>query len=345
MEEADRHGFIAAFIGGVRPEADQARSSRRLLVIGTAVAVAAGLAALVVGAIGSGGGKPAAKAAPSPTLGAVPVGDSHSAPAAPQAPAAPGVAAPAVGAGAGAGAGVGAGVGSNPVVSNGGQPNTPVQQPAAGPAAQAPAVPASPAAQQPQQGAPNAPAAQPAAPAKPTYTAVAGPNCSDGSTGFLGKDADFTLGIGGWLRSSQGGYSGDGCDGTYYSEPMSGSANSYDKTQGALWHWNFGSMFDSASCRLSIYVPNNSNIQYVGGNPTQYYLFGQDYEYGMNVAPISTFSLTQVGNLGQWLDGGTFGVSSGQVTLKMVNTGIDYTSSTSHAHDAAAAARLTCQAQ
>ncbi|WP_344446928.1 hypothetical protein, partial [Kitasatospora nipponensis] len=222
----------------------------------------------------------------------------------------------------------------NPVAPAPVQPAAPAQPPAAAPGQGVPA---------PTTAAPQPPAATPAPP-KPTYTAVAGPSCSNSTTGFLGKDADYTLGTAGWLKSSTGGYSGDGCQAGYVSEPMSGNATSYDTSQGALWHFDFGASFKAASCRLSVYVPNSTDLTHVGGNPTHYYLFGQDYEYGMALTPLGQFDVSQVSNRGKWVDQGPFSVTTGQVTLKMVNTGIDYTSATSHAHHAASAVRLSCTA-
>ncbi|MFE0462672.1 hypothetical protein ACFW1A_25795, partial [Kitasatospora sp. NPDC058965] len=186
------------------------------------------------------------------------------------------------------------------------------------------------------------PAASAPAPAKRGYTAVAGPSCSDGTTDFQGHDADYGAGTAGWLKSGTGGYTGDGCAAGYVSEPMSGSSSTYDKSQGGLWHFDFSRQFGAASCRLSVYVPNNPDITYVGGNPTHYYVFGLAYDYSMAPTPIGQFDVSQVANRGRWVDGGSYTVTSGHLTLKMVNTGVDYTSSTSHAHHAASAVRLTC---
>ncbi|MDH6109454.1 hypothetical protein P3T36_000225 [Kitasatospora sp. MAP12-15] len=330
MEEADRHGFISAFIGGVRPEGDQARSGKRLLAIGATVAVVAGLGALVVGALASGDGKASAAVQPS----AHPAAPTHPAGAAPSLVAAPPITpVPPGGVPQPAAAPVAVG-GALPL---GGQPGQPVTVPNAQAAAPQGAPAAAPA---------NQPAAMPAAPqalaAKPGYTAVAGPGCNGGT--FYTKDADYTLGIGGWLTSSDGGYKGEGCNGSYDSEPMSGDANKYDASQGVLWRWDFSKSFTSATCAFSIYVPDNSDITYVGGDPTQYFFWGANYAYGMNFTPQGTFNMSQVDNRGRWVNQGAFNVSTGIVTLKMVNTGIDYTSSTKHAHHAAAPVRLSCTA-
>jgi hypothetical protein len=170
---------------------------------------------------------------------------------------------------------------------------------------------------------------------------VAGPGCPDSTTRWYTKDLDYTQG---WLHSTTGGYSGDGCDGSYVSEPMSGDANKYDASQGVIWHWDFSAKFTRASCALSVYVPNNGDHTYVGGNPTHYFFWNQDYAYGMNLTPTGSFDVSQVNNLGAWVRQGSFDVSGGIVTLKMVNTGVDWTSSTKQAHHAAADVRLNCTA-
>ncbi|WP_346143254.1 hypothetical protein [Kitasatospora cinereorecta] len=315
MAEADRHGFISAFIGGVRPEAEQSRSGRRLVTIGVGAAVVTGIGALVVGAVAFGSGKPAAQeshpaapaAAASPTA---PAAEPRPAAGQPTTPAEP----PAT------------------VVIAGGQP----QQPAATTAPAAAGQPTTPAA---------APPAQPAAPAKPTYSAVAGVGCSDKSTDVYLKDADFSKGSAGWLRSSTGGYRGDGCDGSYVAMPMSGDANKYDGGQGVLWHFDFRSKFTNASCTMQIYVPANSDKEYVGGNPSHYFLWNKRYDYGMSMTPLNSFDISQTGNRGSWVNAGTFAVDSGLVTLKLVNTGVDFGStSVNHAHHAAAPVKLSCTA-
>jgi hypothetical protein len=321
MEEVDRHGFVSAFIGGVRPEGDQGRTGKRLVVIGVAVAAVAGLGALVIGAFGSTSGTAAtAKVSPSP-IAAI---------ASPSVHARGGKAATAAGSGT-HGAGT-AGSGTYGAGGSGtaqGNSNTTTQQ-----------TPSSVSTGTAKASTASHPKA--AAQAAKKWSGVAGPGCSTDISHFYTKDADYTQGTAGWLKSSTGGYSGDGCDGSYVSEPMSGKSSSYDARQGVIWRFHFGSTLPTASCAVSVYIPANSDIKYVGGNPTHYYFWGEDYGYGMNNAPTGSFQISQVSNRGFWVTQPAFKVTTGIVTVKMVNTGIDYTSSTKYAHHAAADVRLNC---
>jgi hypothetical protein len=55
MEDDDRHGFVSAFVGGIRGAGDQGKSSKRLFSVGVAVAVAVALGAVVIGALSTTG--------------------------------------------------------------------------------------------------------------------------------------------------------------------------------------------------------------------------------------------------------------------------------------------------
>ena len=334
MGEADRHGFINAFIGGVRPGGEQARSGRRLVAIGAAVAVVAGLSARGVGAFSAGGKSTAAVAA------------GHS-PAATATGSAPSVTPDSTGhpltvLTTVTAAALGTSAGS---IQPAGQPvTTPAGSTGQTTTGSGPTGGAAPAATTRKPAAQVA-AASTKAKAPATWAAIAGPGCPDSTAHhFYTKSAYFDQGNDGWLSLASGGYTGSGCNGAYFSEPMSGDAGSYDASQGVIWRWDFSGSFTHATCAFSMFVPSTRNVIDVGGDPTHYFFWGENYAYGMNETPNGSFTVNQVDNRGSWVSTGSFGVSTGIVTLKMVNTGIDYTSSTNQAHDAAAQVQLSCTA-
>jgi hypothetical protein len=198
---------------------------------------------------------------------------------------------------------------------------------------------------QPSHGAgPSSPAASSAA--KATYTAVAGFGCSGSSTAaYSDAEGYYTDGNAGWLRPSDG-YAGSGCSGAYDAVPMSGTAGlaNYDKTAFALYKWNFSGSFTHATCQLSVYVPDDTNHVHVGGDPTYYYFWAQNYSYGESMTPSGDFSVPEVSDLGRWVTQPSFTVTTGYVTLKLVNSGVDYNAAgnADYAHHAASAVKLSC---
>ncbi|MBR7826959.1 hypothetical protein KDK95_11645, partial [Actinospica sp. MGRD01-02] len=179
-----------------------------------------------------------------------------------------------------------------------------------------------------------------------TYDAVAGLGCSGSSTAtYSDSEGYYTNGNAGWLRPSDG-FAGEGCTGVYDAVPMSGTAGlaNYDKTGFALYKWNITGTFTTATCAFSVYVPNDSSIMHVGGNPTYYYFWNQDYSFGENMTPSGDFSVPEISDRGKWVTESSFTTTTGYVTLKLVNSGVDYTSSgaADYAHHAASAVRLTC---
>ena len=189
----------------------------------------------------------------------------------------------------------------------------------------------------------------PAGPAAagPNWTAVAGPTCAAASTGFTAvgySTAAVSAQTTGWSTSASGGYTGGGCTGGFLSMPMSGNATAYDSSRTALWNFDPGSRYAAASCRLSVYVPDNAAIGFVGGDPAYYYFYGTRYSAGSKAAPLGSFQVGQVSQLGDWVSGPAFHITTGQVTVRLIDAGVDQTTATMDAHLAAAQVRLTCQA-
>ncbi|MFE7115720.1 hypothetical protein ACFU99_09895 [Streptomyces sp. NPDC057654] len=351
LAEEDRHGFVSAFVGGVRSDGDQGRSGKRVVAVGIAVVAAVGLGAVAVGALTGGDDtkkkdvadklSPAAAASQADRHGQGQNSQSsvsHNG----------GTGTNGGGSGGGGTNGAGGDSGNNTVAdghreaqSDDGHKGSPSSGPTTGSGSGSGKSSSSSSASSSSHSANSAHAPTVSQFAAPAYSALAGYGCpSNDSAKIWTKDANFGHGSSGWLKSSSGGYAGSGCNGQYLSIPMSGSSSSYDSTQYVLWKFDYSSKIKgAASCSLAVYVPDNGDIQHVGGAPARYALYNSDHSGGKTAG---SFNISQVGNRGKWVSQGPFKVSGGKLTLKLFNTGVDYTSSTKHAHDAAAPVRLSC---
>ncbi|TSB32510.1 hypothetical protein [Streptomyces benahoarensis] len=314
LPEEDRHGFVSAFVGGVRPDGEQGKPGKRLVAIGIAVVAALSLGALAIGALSSPGDKKnqADKVAPA---GATAKADHHQdGKASPNSP--------------GGNAG---GTGGQQQTVPDGQRIIPAED---SPTTGSTHTPPSPSTTK-DEGSKTV-----SQKSVPSFTALAGYGCpSSASAKIWAKDPNFSQEAG-WLKSTSGGYTGSGCNGQYLSLPMSGSSTKYDATQYVLWKFDYRTKIKgAASCRLAVFVPGSSDIRYVGGHPAKYAVYASDHSGG---TPAGSFDVDQVNNHGKWLARGPFKVDGGFVTVKMFNTGIDYTSSTKDAHDAAGPVQLSC---
>jgi hypothetical protein len=179
-------------------------------------------------------------------------------------------------------------------------------------------------------------------PASAKWTAVAGPTCHATGTSFSVagyKAAPRRDPAAGWSTWSSGGYTGGGCGGGYVSVPMSGHAKAYNPSQMALWKFDFRARFTHAYCQLSTYVPDNPALSSVGGNPTYYDYYGKDYSGGSATAPLGSYLVYQVSHRGSWVTDSSFAVTTGQVTVELLDAG----QTAASARHAAAQVRLTCQ--
>jgi hypothetical protein len=184
-------------------------------------------------------------------------------------------------------------------------------------------------------------------PGESTWTAVAGPTCSNGAARFAVDGYYRTTGNGqsaGWITSSSGGYRGDGCSGGFMSVPLSGQPTAYDANRYTLWTFRLSAGFSRGTCELYTFIPYNPQIAYVGGNPAYYFYYGTDYSPSSKARPLGGYMIDQVSTRGDWVSSGSFKVTTGWVTVKMVDVGANQTRATLNAHAAAAQMRLTCHA-
>ncbi|MFJ6462708.1 hypothetical protein ACIQM0_16980 [Streptomyces sp. NPDC091387] len=164
-----------------------------------------------------------------------------------------------------------------------------------------------------------------------TYSHFIGPGCD--TPGFATSNR-WRKGGEGWVGST-GSQTSYGCSGFYYSVPLS---NSTTKSTGyAQWKFPTGSV-TKGSCQVSVYIPNVKNISRVGGNPAHYAV--HRYFEAKPSTQIGTFEINQTSHLGQWINAGTFPVSTGKISIVLENRG----KTSGNRHAAAAPIRVNCTA-
>ncbi|MFE7513522.1 hypothetical protein ACFU8I_20215 [Streptomyces sp. NPDC057540] len=236
-------------------------------------------------------------------------------------------------------AGIGAGVGAGQAPTSSRAPRagqSPDPTSAAGGGSAPTTVPAAP---RETTAAPQKPATQvpPPPPAKERYTALAGPNCAGGGASFT-YSGWYTDGKKGWQKYSSGGHSGDGCNGSFLSLPMSGKTGS-DAGNALRWTFRTGAV-TSGTCQVSVHIPNNSDIKAVGGRPAYYTVHAGATG---NDPILRSFNVDQPSRRGQWVSAGDVRITGGVLTVKLHDRGLDWSGSQqTYAHHAGDAARVQC---
>jgi hypothetical protein len=151
---------------------------------------------------------------------------------------------------------------------------------------------------------PAAPSGRPPAPA--SFAALAGPGCPGGADAGISIDST-------WYAQSGGGWTGSGCSGMYYAkwvhEPGSDTVRTF------TWWFRTG-LAGSATCRVSVYVPDGDSTT-VGADPAPY----EVYTGSSDSDAVGTFSLDQLHNHGEWLYAGAFPARGGQFSVQVANVG------------------------
>lgn len=211
----------------------------------------------------------------------------------------------------------------------------PTPQTPPGPVGGTPAAPPEVPAGTPDPAVPEQPAQQPNDVArKAAFTALGGPGCGGSS---FSRPGYYTDGNKGW-SSSKGAYVGGGCDGSYFSVPMSGDRNK-DGDNSAVWRFTTGDV-KQGSCQVSVYVPRG-DLTKVGGDPSYYTVYQSDQTSN----PVGDFQIFQVREQGNWVNAGRFPVTDGRLTVKLHSRGVDWTDKgPTYAHHAAAQLKLDCSA-
>jgi hypothetical protein len=333
---SEHQRFVRAFVGNVRAGHYGERPRvRPLAVAGVIVATLAAGAA--VGAI------------PRLVRGGGPASALSRGPGAPPAVAKPASSAPGPAAGRPARAG-----GTRPqqapvpAIAAGGLPAAAPAPPAAPspapPGAPFPAAPAAPSPTGPAAARTPAAAAAPAAkqrarqfsPASTaSFQAVTGDGCPQPADATSNVYGWYTQGDRGFFTVSAGSTTQSGCNGAFVAMPMSGSSATDDTQNLAIWTFRPPTAGDV--CQVGIYIPDDTSIAHVGGNPSLYTVYD-------NGSVVGSFSIDQVAHLGEWVTGGTFPISSKVMTVQAHSRGQNWAGSTdTNAHIAVAAASATCR--
>jgi translation initiation factor IF-2 len=182
-----------------------------------------------------------------------------------------------------------------------------------------------------------APPAQPdnnRPPSGATFTAVAGDGCPhDGTRGYA-EVGRYTDGTRGWYSRSSGGWTGNGCSGSFDALPMSGSATR-DATSAFVVWWFKPANFRQGTCEISVYVPTGNDFQDVAGSPAFYNMFVRERDW----VRTAGFSIEQIQARGSWVSAGSYPLRDGQITVQMVTRG----ENPNGEHLAAAQVRASCR--
>ncbi|WP_432990731.1 hypothetical protein [Dactylosporangium sp. CA-233914] len=158
----------------------------------------------------------------------------------------------------------------------------------------------------------------------PGYTAVAGWDCtttSDHGIEVHGRTEQ-------WRTVAGGGWSQDGCRGTFQTLPMTGDADS-----GQYVQWWF-TPAAGGQCRVDVYVPRGPAATDSGATAARYAVLA-----GRSGAGYAEFMVNQAQNTGQWVNAGTFPLHGNEFTVRLTTRGTP-----EHPGDrtAVSALRVTC---
>jgi hypothetical protein len=169
-----------------------------------------------------------------------------------------------------------------------------------------------------------------------TFSGIAGDGCRHDSTRGYQEIGRYSDGSRGWYSRSSGGWTGDGCSGTFDALPMSGYATRDDTSAFVVW-WFKPANLRQGSCTISVYIPTGREFEDVAGDPAYYNVVAGQGNYDR----VSGFRIDQIQNRGRWLTAGTFPLRDGQIAVQMVTRGQDPNGE----HLAAGQVRASCAAQ
>ncbi|MER6991867.1 hypothetical protein ABT337_25530 [Saccharopolyspora hirsuta] len=187
------------------------------------------------------------------------------------------------------------------------------------------------------------PAPPPAEPPSGEVSLIAGPGCTNSAKQQYQAVGYYEDGSEGWYSRS-GGSTDAGCRGTFDAMPMSGKANTSNSGLFAKWTFDVSPGLTAASCRMSVYVPNDGDRRNVGATAAHYSIFNGFDQGAANV--IGVEDVDQPANRGKWVDLGTHRVDQGKISVKLHNRGEDWEGGADGdgAHVAASQIRVTCTA-
>jgi hypothetical protein len=176
-------------------------------------------------------------------------------------------------------------------------------------------------------------------PAARDFGALAGYGCPGSPDVSFSVHGVFSDGLDGFSNVRSGGWDRGGCDGQFEAMPMSGSAATGDPSNFALWTFRTGTIV-RGTCQVSVYVPHGASIHDVGGDPARYRVYDSAGTSGL---VAGSFTVDQLKTRGQWVNTGSYPVTSGVLTVELTSAGQDWVGSVvTHARLAAAQALVFC---
>jgi hypothetical protein len=153
-------------------------------------------------------------------------------------------------------------------------------------------------------------AAPPPAPTGRPYSAVSGWDCQ--TTADHGFDANGRTAD--WSTVPSGGWSQDGCHGTFEAIPMSGDPGKDDQNQYAVW-W-FMPSAGMTRCEIAVYLPASDNPLDSAATAAHFTV-----QSGRSGGEFADFIMDQTSARGSWNPVGVFPVSQGGIAVKLVDRG------------------------
>jgi hypothetical protein len=137
---------------------------------------------------------------------------------------------------------------------------------------------------------------------QPGAVDVVAPGVDVASVGISG-----TVAVGGWSE--------DGCHGTFVAIPMSGDKAKDDPDQFAVW-W-FTPTAGLTQCDVQVFHPNSGRPQDSSATAAQFYVLA-----GRSGSRLAGFVVDQSAMRGSWVDVGEFPVGASGIAVQMVNRGV-----------------------
>ena len=117
-----------------------------------------------------------------------------------------------------------------------------------------------------------------------------------------------------WYTVASGGWTQDGCDGTFEAVPMIRSQATSEPSQVAEW-W-FTPSAAMTRCTVLTYQPTSVPRPYAAATEAQFYVLS-----GQNGSPLAGFVVDQAADPGSWATAGTYPVSPDGFAVELVDSG------------------------
>jgi len=144
----------------------------------------------------------------------------------------------------------------------------------------------------------------------PSYSAFAGWGCAGATDhGFEAHGRTKQ-----WRTVAQGGWSANGCNGTFETIPMSGKAGEDLSEQYVQW-WFVPTT--GGQCRVQVYVPKSTSTADTGATAVHFAVMA-----GRTGTTYADFTIDEAASTGQWVDGGTFPLHASELAVRLTDRGV-----------------------